>query len=959
MRLRRLAPALVLGALGLALPSTSEAVQPHALFGDRPVFELRARPGDAAPRDASVRGPLVWDRAPRSVAAAYNTFLHDMAQRGGFAFRAGFDQRTGVPSRIFGAGVHVPGSVHDPLAAEAFAKEVIAAHVRLLAPGARASDLLLVSNDLDAGTRTLGFVQTSDGLRVRGGQVSFRFKNDRLQMIGSEARPFVPSASSLPHLGQSDAEKAAVAYVQDDFGRAAARGVAAVEILPYRASDGQLRYARVLPIEVETLDVPGRFLVFVEVGSGEPVAREQLLRFASSSVLMRVPERAPTYGMRVDAPAVLASVNFEGTAGVTNELGGLSWMGSDPTPIELFLTSSRVRVWSDTTAEASLLVALADATPFVWDASDDEVVDAQLSAFVHSEKIREFARGFAPQQSFLNTQIKATVNIDDVCNAYSDGTTINFYMSSDACENTGRLADVIYHEFGHSLHYHAIIEGVGAFDGALSEGFGDYLAATTTGDPATARGFFKDSDPLRHIDPPNKEHRWPDDLVGEVHEDGLIVAGALWDMRTELIDKLGAAEGALLANTLFYQGMRRAVDTPTMYLEVLAADDDDGDLTNGTPNVCEINRAFELHGLRSRGTSSSSLGVVPLSTAGYEVEVALTGLYPQCPEDVVLGGTLTWRDRESPSSSGQVELASSPTGFFGTIPEQPAGTVVKYRIDVELAGNTVSLPANAADQEYELFVGEVLPLYCTDFESDPEAEGWTHGLISGEDIEGADDWMWGEANGSATNGDPAEAFSGEHVFGNDLALMGQFNGLYQPNKVNYAAMPVVDVQGHTNVRLQYRRWLNVEDAHFDQASIKVGDTVVWQNLDSDEGDGSSTQHQDREWRFHDVDLSEVISAEGTVEVRFEIASDGGLEMGGWTLDDVCIVALVEPPPCQGDACGEGGVGGAGGGDAANDLEDPELTPEGGCACRATAAGRDGDLLWGLSLLALFGLRRRR
>ena len=83
--------------------------------------------------------------------------------------------------------------------------------------------------------------------------------------------------------------------------------------------------------------------------------------------------------------------------------------------------------------------------------------------------------------AWLSQRLQVTVNIDDTCNAYSDGQTINFYRASNWCENTGRLADVIYHEFGHSLHLYAMLPGAGTFDESLSEGLADTLAASITG----------------------------------------------------------------------------------------------------------------------------------------------------------------------------------------------------------------------------------------------------------------------------------------------------------------------------------------------------------------------------------------------------------------------------------------------------------------------------------------------
>jgi uncharacterized protein (TIGR03382 family) len=64
------------------------------------------------------------------------------------------------------------------------------------------------------------------------------------------------------------------------------------------------------------------------------------------------------------------------------------------------------------------------------------------------------------------------------------------------------------------------------------------------------------------------------------------------------------------------------------------------------------------------------------------------------------------------------------------------------------------------------------------------------------------------------------------------------------------------------------------------------------------GDSSSIHHIDKEWRFHDVPLSG--KTFGTkLTVSFDVTSDEGLELGGWQLDDLCIVANVN------SICGDG------------------------------------------------------
>jgi zinc metalloprotease ZmpB len=101
-------------------------------------------------------------------------------------------------------------------------------------------------------------------------------------------------------------------------------------------------------------------------------------------------------------------------------------------------------------------------------------------------------------------------------------------------------AEVILHEYGHAIHFSQGFAFASAEAGAISEGFGDYWAVTVgsviapTSDPACVADWdsvsYTSSAPhcLRRVD---TNLRYPADLNGAVHHDGLIWSRALWDIR--------------------------------------------------------------------------------------------------------------------------------------------------------------------------------------------------------------------------------------------------------------------------------------------------------------------------------------------------------------------------------------------------------------------------------------------
>jgi MYXO-CTERM domain-containing protein len=253
------------------------------------------------------------------------------------------------------------------------------------------------------------------------------------------------------------------------------------------------------------------------------------------------------------------------------------------------------------------------------------------------------------------------------------------------------------------------------------------------------------------------------------------------------------------------------------------------------------------------------------------------------------------------------------------------------------SGGGGTVPNGGQITPYSFVVGELTELYCEDFEEDDG--GYTHELLDGEDGKLADDWQWGEPLGSG--GDPSAAFSGDNVWGNDIGGPNQ-NGWYQADKTNRLTSIPIDVQGWSQVVVTFQRWLGVEDGYYDHANFYADDDLVWTNHESDASGGEHTQ--DDRWMVQNV----VVAPKGdSLRLAWEIESDGGLELGGWTIDDVCVYGLV--PPAETD------TGGPGGDDtAAPPWGFDDDNAGGGCGCASTQG--TAPLL---SLLALAAIVRRR
>jgi MYXO-CTERM domain-containing protein len=937
------ASAILAAPSALAVQSPLRAARNVASASIGPVVSsggLEAAPGQPAlPAEIAA----TWGAPPPSRRAAWARFerLH------GAGWQALWDRTTGAPLRVLGRGLPAPGSVASAPTAAAQARAFLAEHLDLLAPGLSVEHFVLVTNDLDAGLRTVAFEQRaavfgSAPVPVVGGRFNVRFKNDRLFVFASEA--IADSAVlSPPRIAGAAAELTARAWIAELHGVTALAEGASLVALPL-ASDGRTSLRLAYRVVIEAGAPRARYAVFVDALRGVPLAREQLLRFAASEVMFDAPERAPQLGRRA-YPAPLLSLAVDGAPGESDLAGSFTWPSGDPAALTFSVTGARVLVASASSATVEAAFSAVDSQPVLWSLAEDEQGDAQLSAYIHANIVKQHAAQIAPAMNFLAGTLPAIVNEEDPqgCNAFWNGSSLNFLTANGACNNTARLADVVYHEFGHAFHQHSILTGVGALEASLGEGTGDIMSASVTHDPRLAPGFFLTGDTsLRDMD---TGRRWPEDISDwDPHETGLIWAGAMWDLRTFLVSDLGAAAGHALTDQLFYQAIRRSSSIPTTYAEVLAADDDDGDLSNGTPHVCAINRAFLAHGLAplldeaGRVVHHDPLSVVASSAASYPIDVTTEVLYPQCAtagldsvQVVVRVGGVT----------SKVALTPGPDGHYtGALPSRPADTQFTYQVRAQEGSASFTLPDNRADDEYRVFVGETRVLYENDFET--AIDGWTFGDTKGT----SGDFQWGPPKG--LGGDPAAAFSGSKVIGNRL----DGTGLYKAGRTLFADSPVIDLQGEDRVRLQVRRWLTVQDGVDDQASIYVNGQLLWQNSATSEEDGT-LDHRDLEWRFEDIDLRPYLQGATTAQIRFEIAADGSTQRGGFTLDDFRIVAfkppptppVVDPPPP----------------DPPVDETPPPVVPPSGCDCSSAAPSPSAPRLTlaALGALGLILARRRR
>ncbi len=103
---------------------------------------------------------------------------------------------------------------------------------------------------------------------------------------------------------------------------------------------------------------------------------------------------------------------------------------------------------------------------------------AARQQYWHVNKIKEKARSYFPTNTWLQQQLTANVNINLSCNAFWNGSTLNFYRSDSICYNLGANAGVSMHEWGHGMDSN---DGNGSsLENGTGETYGDFSAALQT-----------------------------------------------------------------------------------------------------------------------------------------------------------------------------------------------------------------------------------------------------------------------------------------------------------------------------------------------------------------------------------------------------------------------------------------------------------------------------------------------
>ena len=787
-----------------------------------------------------------------------------------------WNEATQTPHRAFGKAIKIDGfPVITEENVEAAARTFLSENAAML--GINPEELRLVRAKKVNRRWYVTLVQMREGIEVLFSEVELRiFENGNVMAFGVDYYSDIDISLS-PSISFAAAKKLSRKHLIFDASTDRIFGEERLYILPRR--EGQsIDYHLVYKVKVMTMDPIGNFVVFVDAHSGEIIWRLNKVRNAEVHVQVsgEIQEIEPT------DPFVVKSfrdqnVMIGNETLITNNLGEVMTDITTPQMLTASLEGPFVNVNRQDGPDASITMTVnpGDTVSILWDDSNSH--PAERDAFYHTNLIHNFITTLDPNFTTINYEMPCAVNIADVCNAFWDGNGINFFSAGGGCPNTGQMASVVYHEYGHGINdrfYEENGSPDGVINGAVHEGMADVVAALIEDWPGVGRGFFGvPGQPLRNLDNTNS---YPDDISGEVHHDGLIIGGAFWDLRlnTDLVTAQYLHHYAMYGTP---DDFNTGIAYGEWFLETVIVDDDDGDLSNGTPNFTEIADAFNAHGIGTALFMSFSFSHTPVEDTqdtlnAYPVNFHLEGIGVGGtePDSVFLHYSL-----DNFQTIGDVPATLiSPGEYRADIPAQSIGSIVRYNFTAydPIANIHITIPSSLPfGNAYVFLVG---------FQSE---------LL--DELEVASGWQVGAPSDDATTGiwelaDPEQydcTYFGLSFFvaqpDTDHTVSGQLcfvtgatatvfpSLLHIPNGKTTLFSPVFDLSTLSNPVIQYYRWFATISAMGSSGNgewkvdISNDNGPVWVNV-------INTREGTNDWERIRFRVADYVPPTDSVQLRF-------------------------------------------------------------------------------------------
>lgn len=882
---RTLSPSLF-GALALTCCSVTSAVGALDEVA-RPRQVLF--PGAMAGADANRQATL-------SRAAAWQTFR---ARHG--EWTAWWNERTATPHRASGPSIPLAGFADDSAAVDRAVRSFIAEHPDVfLDPVVETVAVQRVDGRWYARYR-----QILGGLPVLASDWEFRVgTNGRLFFFGADAYRDAGGALRAARIPASVAREAARRELAAEGRIESVAGGERAGLLPITRG-ARVEFRAVYDLRVRIAEPSATWALVVDAATGETLERRSLVCNAIDGRVRGTIHPFSPLDPQSSRDFASLRVSLDSDTSVTDSLGHYAFPASDGT-LAATLRGDFVDVDRGDAADASQ--SLVPPGPGTYDLAwnDGNSIAPERDAYYHVTFGHRYIKHLDPGLTRLDRPVACRVNKSDggACNAEWDGYGLGFYPGDATCQNSASTPSIVYHEYGHGISWSVFQQAANdslAFphNNTISEGSAELNFMFVLDDVLEGRGFYG---PLMFARKDNVEARWPEDQSASEYNTMFILTGSFWDLRLDA--------GHDVADRLRHFALYGMPDDPDdgvalseYFLDAVAADDDDADLSNGTPHLAALLRAFNPRGLGTNYYFHFTHTPIPDQVSGGPIPVTATIQY---------SGPFGALDPGSPTllysinGGAFISVAMTPSGppdeYTASIPA-PEGTLIRYYLRVvDTFGGVTTRPVGApARRPYAFLVGTPVVRFADDMEIN---RGWTVGAP--EDSATGGIWVRVDPNPTAFL-DPVQT-GDDHTPGAGVLCWVTGNAPVPNAPVNQndvdggrtsLTSPALDATGLIDPIVEYYRW-------YMNRVIREPDCDYWRVLLSNDGGASwvaveNTPHSENRWERFVVRIQDYLTPTANMRVRFVARDSLGNSTVEAAVDDFRLFGFttttdVAPPP---------------------------------------------------------------
>ncbi|MFH1679111.1 MAG: hypothetical protein ABIH26_00535, partial [Candidatus Eisenbacteria bacterium] len=832
--------------------------------------------------------------------------LSALASRYGGSWRYNRNTVTGSLHWIYGSGLDYTGTIASEDRAEAAAREFVSANADLF--GAAPADLRTAAIQGARGKWAVHFDQTVNGLRVVGGRAHVVFTDrGRLFTMGSDAYPNV--LETLGSTSPTLSEQEALAIAGGDVGFVNGRDIihhAELMILPIRVDQGEtleLDYRLAYRLDLRVEDPYSFYSTYVDARTGEIVWRESLVYTLDYTGHVQGDVEWDSYcdGYTYDYPIEEMRIQISGAGTTYSDVDGdftVTYGGTDSRTITAEFISRYLNVDRFTGSDAQHTGTITPGSPYTIDWSNANSLDSERDCFAYLHYEHRWLKDLDPTFVEMDYEMPCVVErTDGYCpgNAWYDYYGVNFCAPGSGYGNTGRMGDVAYHEYAHGIT--AELYAPNNPNSSIHEANSDIVANFLTRESIIGLGFYLNNctSGIR-----NSENTlvYPDDYGSSGHFNAQILAGFFWDAWQELqaAFPVAYADSVIFYDWWYGRKMGLPQTFPDQVYWTFVADDNDGNLDNGTPHHAYLCVGAENHGFECPAILSpvSILHTPVTEHTSVSDPIAITATITSTAAPIDESACRVYYKLDGGSFSSVGMTGAGGDDYTGSIPAQSAGTYVEYYVYGEDDdANSATHPSNAPATLHGFYVGAFTTVFEDDFESNL---GWTAGAPGDDATTG----MWERCDPQGTDAQAEDDHTpapGVNAYITQCAA-GSGQGSYDvDNGKTTLLSPVFDLSGYSSAFVSYYRWYTNNtgsnpDSDYWVVEVTDDGWSTWSTLEN-------TTVSDRSWAQKQFDLGAVVSLNDQVQLRF-IASDEGsgsiVEAG---VDDFLLRGTassdVEPP----------------------------------------------------------------